>query len=685
MASVLLLFAACSPDDYGLGGAQYSSEDLVEGKAYTVTIDGNRVYLKSLLTDCTPLWITPSGRSQEKELTVELPFAGDYEVTFGADTRAGAVYGKEYTFNLPQNDFSLLSDEKWFFLSTSGYESGDEFPDAETLSAGVSKKWYPCDKDYGLGCTGPIMYMTPYDPENDGYTDEEAAANNYKDIVFGRDNWAPNWDPGFQSWLIPETDPYLDSYMEFSLSAAGGCQVNMYRGESGTKGASTGTTMNGKFTLALDNGTCPTISFTDCYAMHNTGFDEVCANYTQEIAIAELTPYYLVLVTKRTNSEGNWYIVWNFVSEEVKETDGKCIPQDATLLTEASPRLPEFPNLATQLYTTDINGITFVGNELTYVIDEDAPYEIMWWNGAPYNDDGTQGKWQTVINGNYGQSWAPACGDEIGDLELTIGHKTETASSNPKTYYTWDDGTNSGVFFIDDKGQTLTFTDVCAAGSDGKIPDDFKPTDINFLTASNDTRTINIKGNEFVVLACDPGSTLTLGIPDTYDKDGNCNSYRVVNLKPKEISGGQTGPTTVALESDYSEHVWIENGCLRLAFWSYGSSGSGIFKDVSTVKLKKNQTITVTFKLKPGILTWSQTPKCALIDNNIKTTWETGCFDLSDAVTVNLDGETTVSLTNNTGSTQTFTNTCLDLSIQFDGYADGDYTNAFESVTCVIQ
>jgi len=709
LAGVLLMFAACSPDDYSMGGAQYDSDDLVEGKAYTVTVDGNKVTLKSLITGCQPLWITTSGRSQEEELTLELPFAGTYEVTFGADTRSGAVYGEPYTFTLAQNDFSLLSDEKWFYLTDVDYKGGD-IPDEETIKAGLSKKWYPIDADYSkkLGSyrDGPIAFLTPYDPDNDGegYTDSEKENLVYKDVLFGQDNWSPNWGPAMSYWGTGSTDPYLDSYMEFSLDAANGCVATMYRGENGTKTekrwedgvacASTGTTLNGKFNLGLTDATKPVISFSDCYVMHPASYDETCANYTQELQILELTPYYLAIVCKRTNSEGNWYVLFNFVSEEVIKTEGECIPSDPVLDTALKPVLPEFPNLATQLYTADINGVTFVGNELTYLIDEDAPYDVLSWNGAYKDANGNKtGKWESTINESYGQLWAPECGDEIGDFELTLGHKTEANindnNKNPKTYMTWSDGTNSGVFFIDDKGQTISFTDVCEADENtGKIPEDFKPTDISFINATNGTRTIAVAGSELQVLAIDPdGGTLQIGVPDetSKDEDGNYTRYFVVNLKQKAIGGGTTGPTVVPLESDYSEHTWTENGAIRLAFWSYGASGSGIFSDVSTVKLKNKQTITVTFKLKPGVITWSQTPKCALIDNNIKTTWEQGCYDLSDAVTVNVDGETTVSLTNNTGSTQTFSSTCLDLSIQFEGYGEGDYTNAFESVSCVIE
>lgn len=658
MASVMLLFTACSPDDYEFGGAQYSSEDLTSPEAYTVTIDGNRVRLKSNITGCSPLWITPSGRSQEAELTLELPFAGDYEVTFGADTRAGAVYGKPYKFTIEKNDFSMLSDARWFYLADKNFKKGSEMPDAETLATGVSKKWYPCDKDYGLGCTGPVMYMSPYDPDNDGagFTADDETNLVYKDITFGRENWAPNWDPGFQSWLIPETDPYMDSYMEFSLSANGGCTAKMYRGESGTKGASTGTNMTGSFNLSF-LGSTPSMSFTDCYAMHNVGFDAVCSNYTQDIQVIELTPYYLTFVTRRTNSEGNWYIVWNFVSEEVIKTNGECIPKEDTGLIEKSePVLPTYNNLITDLFTAESNGVTYVGSQMTYTINADTPYDWLWWNGSP-----NVNTWQSVTKGEYTANWAPAAGDEIGDYELVISKASDGT-------YDYTSGDTEGKVLI--SGNKLIFD-----------------KEITILTAANSFRSISVTGKIFTVLGCEPGESLTIGVPSSANENGNVDSYLVAHLDYKKIGGAGTGPTEVPLNTNYSDEgiTWIENGCVRLAFHHYGEGGKGIFKDAAKVRLRKDQTIKVTFKLKPDVITWAKAPKCALIDNNIKTTWEPGCFDLADAVTVNLNGETTVTLKNTTGSTQTFVPTCLDLSIQFDGYGEGDYANMFESVSCVIE
>lgn len=667
-AIAVFLLASCSPEDFGFGKKTYSPEDLVEGKAYTVTIEGNVLKLESKISDATSLWITPIGRSQEKAFTVELPFAGEYEVTFGVETPGGIVYGDPYKITLSQNDFSLLSDNKWFYLADKDYKTGDPLPSAETLAKGISKKWYPCDANYGVGqCTAPVMYIAPYDPDGDGkgFTAEEKDDKNvaYRDIVFGTGNWKPNWDPGFQSWLVPENDPYMDSYMTFSMDALNGCVATMYRGESGAKGASTGSNMAGKFNMNLNDKTKPLITFTDCYAMHNTGFDEVCSNYTQDIQIVELTPYVLQLVTKRTNSEGNWYICWNFVSEDVIATKGACIPKaDQDLIETAKPKLPTFENIHTDLFTADINGDKYVGSKMTFTLDSETPYDFLWWNGSP-----NVKAWESVTGGKYNTTWAPALDDKaLDNFELTISKASDGS-------YNYECGEADGKVKITEN--TLTFD-----------------KEISVFAVAGDKRTIELKGNQFYILGNSADDQyLTIGIPETKDENGQVNSYLVAKLAYKKIATGPTGPTKVAIDNSIIHNegiMWVENGCLRVGFHHYGETGKGLFKDVKSVKLKKNQTITVTFKIKGGV-TWSKTPKCALIDNNIKQTWEPGAYDLPDAVVVDTNGgETTVSLTNTTGSTQTFTATCLDLSIQLNGFGDygGSTDNIdIEIVSCTIQ
>ena len=52
IAGLVLMLSACSPDEYDMGKKTYVSDDLAEGIAYTVTIAGNQVRLKSNITGC---------------------------------------------------------------------------------------------------------------------------------------------------------------------------------------------------------------------------------------------------------------------------------------------------------------------------------------------------------------------------------------------------------------------------------------------------------------------------------------------------------------------------------------------------------------------------------------------------------------------------------------------------------
>ncbi len=621
-ALMFLLFAGCSPDDYELSKKDFTAEDLVEGIAYSVSVDQttNTVTLKSLLGDNYQCyWVTPNGNSQGSEVTLQLPFAGTYEVQFGVDTSGGVVYGDAYQFTLTTNNMSLLKDMLYTYL---------------TGGVGGSKKWVPVDKNYGVGnCSGPVMYCNPSDVLNDG--------SNIDDLAF--ENWSPNWDPGFQSWLIPSTDPYMDSNMTFSLDDLNGCTLYEHRGESGTKGNSTGSDRYGKWNLNLSDAKHPTLTFVNSYAMHSSSFDEVCSNYTVNVKLIELTPYIMQLATMRTNSEGSWWIVWNFVAEDVQNGTTIIPTEDPGLLTTSVPVLPTIDNVATKLFTTESNGVNYTGDQMTFTIDADAAYDWKWWNGA-------SSTWDNVVKGDYTRTWTPTWTDsDIEDYELVLGKKSDGT-------YTYTSGDQTGTFTI--SGNVMTFDKA-----------------ITILSVKNDYRTVALTGKEWTILSCEAGSQLQIGIPASKDENGYVNSYLVANLDYKAIGGGTTGATSVSLDqSNNASYLWIEGGSLRLPFWSYGSDGKGLFSDVAKVKLKKGQTITVKFTLDGGV-TWTATPKCALIDNNIKTTWEPGCFDLSDAATVNLNGETTVSLTNNTDATQTFTSTCLDLSIQLDGYGTVDLGN----------
>lgn len=613
MVAAALLFAACSPDEYSLDKPDLQPEDLVAGVAFSVTVDEtNTVTLKSLLPESyNCFWTQPNGRSQGNEVKIQLPFAGTYEVKFGVDTRGGIVYSEPYQFELTTNNMSLLENPLYEYL---------------TGGVGKSKTWVPVDKNYGVGnCTGPMMYCNPADVVNDGSGSTDIGIN----------HMVPNWDPGFQSWLIPADNAFMDSYMTFSLSDVSGCTITEYRGESGVKGSSTGTTLNGKFNLNVSDKNHPKLSFTDTYLLHHVGADDMCENYTTDLFITELTPYFLQVATMRTNSEGSWWIIWNFIAKDVQ--DGKVtIPtDDPGYVNPAKPVLPEIDDLATKIFTTDINGVSYQGEAMTFLASDEAAYDWMWWNG------GTSA-WESVVNGNYGSTWAPKWGDDIADMELTFAKKKDGT-------YTYTVGGQSGSLEI----------------KDGKLVFDKVVT---LFTVNGDERNVALTGKEWQVLKCDPGSELVIGVPDATDGDGNVNTYLVANLTYKAVGGGQTGPVAVPFDASKANNYIQEDKYFRCQIYNPWGDGNNAI-DPANVKLKKNQKLNVTVKLSG--FTFEKAAKMALCCNRGEEQgWEPDCFNYSRAITVNGDGSYTVSWTNDTGSTVKWDDaqSALTVTMQYTGY-----------------
>lgn len=625
VAIVSLMLSACTPDKYSLGDREVASTDLVQGKAYSVTVDQstNTIVLKSLMADNYAVsWLHPQGRSQNKEVTLQIPFEGVYEVTFGVMTRGGIVYGEPYQFTIENMNPALLTDPMW-----------------ATLAGGVGKsKSWQLDIDANGTCkffSGPLYF---YGTADNWDTVHGVPAPDGADSW----NWQADW-AGNGSWLFGSTGAMDYGTMTFDL--INGAHVTVQDNAHNR-------VQKGSFIIDPVNHT---MSLTDAELLHDPGRDAIVSAWGN-IRIFSLTEHTMQLGVLRDSdpSEGPCYLVYNFITTDAYN-DPSLFPKDAVdILEPSTPVLPEIDNLATKLFTTDINGVEFEGAEMTYQISTEAAYDWMWWNG------GTSA-WESVCKGKYGSNWAPAWDeDAIAENELTL---------TKKGAYTYGD--QSGTYKIEDS----------------KIIFDKAVT---FFTVTGDSRTIALTGKEWQVFKVDPGSELVIGVPDGTDTEGKTNAYLVAGFTYKAVGGGQTGPTVVPITHTEAEHMWIENGCIRLGFHHYGAGGTGIFSDVTAVKLKKNQSIVVTFKLTGSNITWTGAPKCALIDNNIKTTWEPGCFDLEDAVTVNTAGETTVRLTNTTGATQKFVDFCLDLSIQLDGYGTMATAEDWESiglevVSCTIE
>lgn len=627
-SAMLCVATACSDDDYSLDAASVDPAQLVQGNAFEVKPDAenpNVIHLTSKMKGVTPLWVTPQGRSQSSDYTIDLPFAGDYEVTFGVMTQAGPVYGNPYKFNVPQNDFSMLSDPIWTNLAGGVDENGNGNP----------KKWVPMDRSYGVGYgSAPVMYLDPDHVKNDGVEN--------KDLLFGSDNWAPNWDPGFQSWLIPADDPYMESYMIFGLDPVKGCTLTQMR-----KTASGEEVAEGTFSLNISDPKRPTITFNNgTYAMHNQGFDGVCENYTQDIKIIECTPYVLQFATMRTNSEGPWWLVWNFVAADVQ--DGTVtIPLGPELIEEAKPEFPVYEDyykndiLERLLFTVSSNDVNYEAAEVVYHLDEDTPYDIIQWNGTGTNAWETQNLYGTVD-----------CPVYTGDFSLTLtrdGLKAVIENDFYKPY--------SGEAFK---------TSFSAA--DGQIHFN---DEVTLLKSGN----LAVAGTDFRVFKCNVDDGLQIGVPYGTDQNGTVNRYIVLNLVPESIGGGATGPVVIPVDNSVLEG-YLDSGnanSYRIELFNAWGGDKTWPLDITSVKVKKKQVLKITFKIEG--LEWAAgaQPKAILCHNVGAGLWpnaDGAGFNDATAVSVNTasGGETTVVYDNTSGSgAVTFDAGCLSICIQQTG------------------
>ncbi len=323
-AFLMLFMAGCSPDEYSLGDSNITSDDLVEGLAYTITHDSdnpNIVYLKSLLPSrYTVLWDSPAGRSQSGTVTLKLPFAGSYQVRMGVETRGGIVYGPETTFTVKDFCSDFVSGELW-----------------EQLTGGVgkSKKWY-LDIDEKSICryfVGPLYFYGTADNWNTVMLSQAAPA--------GADSWswAADW-AGNGSWLFNPTGAMDYGYMEFGLD--GGATVKVV-----DKAANK--TYNGTFLMDTDNHT---MKLTDAPVLHDPGRDAIVTQW-ENVTILALDENHMQLAVLRDNSsEGKCLLSYNFISEDYKNNWTPTVTDNSDVVPALATDWRDYVEPKTQKQTT---------------------------------------------------------------------------------------------------------------------------------------------------------------------------------------------------------------------------------------------------------------------------------------------------------------------------------------------
>lgn len=619
LAGVALIFAAtaCTPENEELPALDLTTADLVEGKAYRIVVDQttNKVTMTSLLGErYITNWIHPQGSERKTSTEANIPFAGDYEIQFGVMTRGGMVYGEPYKFTLENTNGDLLTDPLWGFL-TGG-------PDQ-------SKTWVLDHNNYDLGSFTFMCHYMGWDKFTDGKTFTEADCPDYK-TEYGYDSPDWVWQAGEPDWMF--TAEQFASIPELTFDLINGAHLTV-----------DGTTMS--FVMDPDR---KTLTMPAGINWLGTLLPEDFLSDMVNLELVKLNEHVLGIKVERNDGQR---IVMCYVE---KDWDGVW-PITGPSLTTAPVQAPTYDNLLEDLFTIVGNDASYLATSVTYLLNEEMPYGYMEWNGTTRDGDGNlKGSWQWLPL--YGTPACPAY-DAIDEFALTISKsKGKDEDDNDIVIY-------PAVVESADGGWSSNFNVV-----ENKIVFDSNMTLL--ITSNNDY----VSGTEFTVLKCSPDDgELVIGVPASRDENGAVNRYRCVNMTVKPIGGAQTGPTVLAVDNSVLESYFDSGNynCYRIEIYNPWGGDKTWPVDVSKLKLKKNQTIKIAFKLNGA--TWNSAPRAVICHNMGNGLWPGGdgaAFADASAVTMNTSGETVLSLTNTTGSSFTFDGTsCLAICIDQRGNA----------------
>lgn len=137
---------SCTDETYTMPEPNIKPEQLVEGVAFSVEHDSqnpNIVYLKSLMpAEYNVAWITPQGRRSTKDVTLQIPFDGQYEIQIGVDTRGGYVWSEPYTFTVDDFCADFVEHYLWKRICGGVGQSKTWQLDLAILEDGSSKTTY---------------------------------------------------------------------------------------------------------------------------------------------------------------------------------------------------------------------------------------------------------------------------------------------------------------------------------------------------------------------------------------------------------------------------------------------------------------------------------------------------------------------------------------------------------------
>lgn len=270
----LMLVSSCSPDSYALDSAMDKSDIHFEiTQDLVVDPGGNTVILKNTTPGVVLNWDYVTGKSSKAEQKVQYAFKGTYTIKISATTGGGLVELDPVTITVSQDNLNYVNDPLW-----------------TALSGGVNhkKSWVLDNGKYGLA-QGAMSYADP-------------------GTVVEWNKFSPNWEPTGNANSSTDADMHWGRYMTFSLD--GGPFMTVHEAD--------GTTIeSGAYFLDVN---AHTLTTTGATILRPDNYIANASNWNTDIKVLTLTDNQLRIAIKRTNSEGPWWYIWNFVSKEHAET-----------------------------------------------------------------------------------------------------------------------------------------------------------------------------------------------------------------------------------------------------------------------------------------------------------------------------------------------------------------------------
>ena len=259
-AAVATTTWSCTDEDYNMPEPNISSEELVEGVAFSVEHDAqnpNIIHLTSLMPESYQVaWITPQGRKTGSTASLSIPFDGTYEVQMGVGTRGGYVWSEPYSFTIDEFCADFVEHFLWTRISGGVGQSKTWQFDLGVLDDGTVKTtcW-----------TGPHWFFTPtYTWDNLHAANEtESTYANFKDsdpwdaasAITPSDEWYWAADYAGNSWMCT-----AQNYGYITFDLINGANVTVTDADGNVVG---------KGTYMLDTD-AHTVTLSDVYPLEST-------------------------------------------------------------------------------------------------------------------------------------------------------------------------------------------------------------------------------------------------------------------------------------------------------------------------------------------------------------------------------------------------------------------------------